>query len=157
MLRACFNYFIYTRLFYIIVIIFSINEYFIQEYDKSNYLLKNLDGKARNTTNKDIYYDEITSKKIIYFEEENMIEKNILKLMKFFNSYDTMHFLHISKNGYTNEKNFVFFPFFPKILEIFTRIFRTFIYFKNDMTYHLLIGFIVSNSICLLNSLIFLR
>ena len=85
------------------------------------------------------------------YEGINFIEKILLKLLTYFSCYDAIHFNYIASKGYTNDRLFAFFPFFPYLTRFISNIF-SFISFKNFYTPYILSGFLFSNFLCLLNS-----
>ena len=157
MFKICLKYFIISRIFYIFFIIIPFNKFLVGENDLSNNLIEKKLSFENEENFK--YYNETESAEILSFEKFPILEKNILKFLKHFNSYDTIHFLHIAKYKYTNEKNFVFFPLFPKIIEYTENIFllKFLFNFQSDYTSFLIIGFLISNLLCLLNSFLLSR
>ncbi len=155
-IRTILKYFICTRIFFLMIILISINRYSVKEYDKSNHLINSLIQDNHNITTQ-LYNDEINSKKIINFENENFIYRNTLNFLKYFYSYDSVHFLHLSKYGRTNEKNFVFFPLFPMVISYITNFIMNFISLKYEMMLFLIIGFILNNLICFVNGILLIR
>lgn len=157
MLNINLKYFISSRIFYAFIILICINDSFVDEYDKANNLVMNSVGNSKNKLKKFNYFDANHSKKIIAFHESSYLEKFVLKIMKHFNSYDTMHFLHNSRLGYTNEKNYVFFPLLSRFIEILENIFKNFSIFENQLTLFITIGLLTSNITCFINGILFTR
>ena len=157
MLKTCLKYFMISRIIYVLIILICINQSFVGEYDKANYLLKNSDLNEEDSHNNFNYYDINQSQKILEFDEYHFLERIFLKITNHFNSYDTIHFLHNTRSGYTNEKNYVFFPLISRVIEILENTFKNISYFKNQMTLFLIIGLLVSNTICFINGLLFIR
>ena len=92
-IKICLKLFIYTRLFYIglIVIIYSFN--IVQKYDLSSDLLTICEKNADSSP--------------------NILERIISKFLSYFSSYDAIHFIIISQKNYINDNIFAFFPLFP--------------------------------------------
>lgn len=146
-----------SRIFYTLIILICINQGYIKEYDKANNLIMNSIENEKNKNNKFNYIDQSQSKKIIEFEQLFYIERMFLRIMKNFNSYDTIHFLHNSRLGYTNEKNYVFFPLLSIFIETVENIIKKISLFSNQLTLFLLVGLVITNIICFINGILFTR
>jgi len=172
MINKCIKYFLITRLFFILIIILPFNKFLIGEWDMSNSLIASPPSKIYNNNNnnnnkeylkekdkKVKIFNEKTTESILNFDDLSFIERNLLKFLKVFHVYDSSHFINLAKTGYTNEKNLVFFPIFPVIIQYVERItFLKYLFsFKNDLTSFLLSGFIISNLFCLLNTFLLVR
>jgi hypothetical protein len=137
MIKFCFLYFIITRFFYIGIILICF-ESIVGRYDLSGDVLTNTSIPINN------------------------IEYKILNFMKNFYSYDSVHFIHIAKDGYTNDKNYAFFPLFPLTIryigEFLNFIFNFFhikiFMFSNPLTKYLISGFLISNLLCFCNTIL---
>lgn len=158
MIWKCVKLFFLSRIIFILLIIIPSNKFFVEEWDKSNSLIANLTNKKIKIKNLEIFEEKETNS-ILNFEDLPFIERNLLKFLKMFYVYDSAHFINLAKNGYNNEKNLVFFPIFPIILQYFERIsnFKFFFSFENEFTSYLLCGFIISNLICFFNSFLLVR
>jgi Gpi18-like mannosyltransferase len=87
----------------------------------------------------------------------------LFNFLKHFYNYDSIHFIHIAKNGYTSDYNYAFFPLFP----ILIRYLRFFMLPLTGFNWHdwlggstyfyLLSGFLLSNFFCFLNTLVLFR
>lgn len=133
MIKFCLINFIFTRLFYISIVTITYG-YFIVGNDRSNELIN---------------YDGI----------ENKIERNILKFMKNFYTYDSIQFIHLAQNGYTNDKNYAFFPLFPLMIKYFAQVLNLLSgnFFSMNVTIYLVSGFLLSNLLCLCNTIMLFR
>jgi Gpi18-like mannosyltransferase len=141
MIKFCVSSFLLTRTFYITIIILSYT-FLVDKYELSSELITPNFKEIPNTT---------------YFE------RIIYSFLKHFYSYDSVHFIHIAKNNYTTDFNYAFFPLFPlaisyfnSCLKILLNIFPFFRISNNENLenlYLLLSGFILSNILCLINTI----
>jgi hypothetical protein len=125
--------FIFTRLIFLFLIIYS--NLISDSYDLSNKLISD---KTEN---------------------QGYIETFLNKFMSYFYSYDSVHFVHIAKKWYTNDKNFAFFPLFPIIINytsfVVNYLFGIFnIQFADTNIILIFTGFLVSNAFCFINLLL---
>lgn len=159
MINICLKYFLVSRIIFIFFIILPLNQYLVRKYDASNDLLLTQTQLGKLNINEINYFSDQETLKIFEFNNLNFVENILLRYLKHFNAYDTIHFMHIAKNGYSNEKNFVFFPVFPKLIEYSQKILMLnyLLNFKYEITSYLLLGFIISNIICLLNCFLLAR
>lgn len=157
MLKTCFRIFVLSRIFYALIIIICINNSLIGEYDKANNLMMNSFENEKDKFKKFKYFDQDQSERIIDFQETSYLERNFLRIIKHFNSYDTMHFLHNSRLGYTNEKNYVFFPLLSRVIEMIENMLKNVSLFKNPLTLSLSLGLVITNLICFINGILFVR
>jgi Gpi18-like mannosyltransferase len=142
MIKFCMFSFFLTRTFYITIIIFSYS-FLVDKYELSSELITQNSKDFSNSTN---------------------FEKIIIYFLKHFYSYDSVHFIHLARNNYTTDFNYAFFPLFPiaityfnYCLKILLNIFPFFRISNNENLeniYLLLSGFILSNILCLLNTII---
>ena len=133
-IKICLKLFIYTRLFYIglIVIIYSFN--IVQKYDLSSDLLTICEKNADSSP--------------------NILERIISKFLSYFSSYDAIHFIIISQKNYINDNIFAFFPLFPWLVRGLAQFLSIIFPFKNEFNSYMLSGFLTSNSFCLANCLL---
>ena len=129
MIKFCIFSFIFSRLFYISIIIFFYDFGIIKQYDLSNNILTKFDD----------------SQQLSFFE------KNLLNFLNYFISYDSIHFIIISKYSYLNDSIFAFYPFFPKLISAFSTILNLIFKFKNTFTSNILSGFLITNFLCFIN------
>ncbi len=127
-MKLCLTLFLITRLIFIIYMNLIYRTGFVLKRDYSQELITETD-----------------------FDKINFFEKFLLKFLTYFTSYDAIHFNYISCKGYTNDRIFAFFPFFPYLSRVFSYIFQIFS-FKNQFTPYILTGFLFSNLLCLYNS-----
>ena len=132
-IKICLKIFLYTRLFFIALIILAYSTNLVSKYDLSSDLL------LISLKNKD---------------NINFIEKIIYKFLSYFSSYDAIHFILIAKQDYFNDNIFAFFPLFPWLIRGFARTFELFFSFKSEFIHYILSGFIISNVFCLGNCLL---
>jgi hypothetical protein len=125
--------FIFTRIIFLFIIIYS--SLLADNYDLSNRLI----GES--------------------LEQKGFFENMLTKFMSYFYTYDTVHFTHIAKKWYTNDKNFAFFPLFPIMmnyttvaLEYISKIFS--LKFTDPTVLYILSGFLLSNAFCFINLLL---
>ena len=133
-IKICLKLFIYSRLFYIllILIIFSLN--IVKKYDMSSDLL------TISENNPDI--------NIGFFE------KMLSKFLSYFSSYDAIHFIIISQKNYINDNLFAFFPLFSWLIRGFALFLSIILPFKNEFIHYMLSGFLTSNIFCFANCLL---
>jgi hypothetical protein len=133
MMKFFVKIFIFTRLIYLFIIFYS--NLIAENYDLSNRLV------SEN------------------FEEKGYIETFITKFISYFYTYDSVHFTHIAKKWYTNDKNFAFFPLYP-IMVNYVAIGLSFILSLfglkyTEMTFlYVLAGFLISNALCFANTVL---
>ena len=127
-MKLCLTLFFITRIIFIIYMNLIYRTGFVLKRDYSQELITETD-----------------------IDKINFFEKVLLKFLTYFTSYDAIHFNYISYKGYTNDRIFAFFPFFPYLSRIFSYIFKIFS-FKNQFTPYILTGFLFSNLLCLYNS-----
>ena len=132
-IKICLKIFLYTRLFFILLIILAYSTNLVSKYDLSSDLL------LISLKNKD---------------NINFIEKIIYKFLSYFSSYDAIHFILIAKQDYFNDNIFAFFPLFPWLMRGFARTFELIFSFKSEFMPFILSGFIISNVFCLGNCLL---
>ena len=101
-IKICLKMFLYTRLFFILLIILTYSTNLVSKYDLSTDLLL-----ISETNNKNI----------------NLFEKIIYKFFSYFSSYDAVHFILIAKQDYFNDNIFAFFPLFPWLIRGLARSF----------------------------------
>ena len=94
-IKICLKIFLYTRLFFISIIILAYSTNLVSKYDLSSDLL------LISQKNKD---------------NNNFFEKIIYKFLSYFSSYDAIHFILIAKQDYFNDNIFAFFPLFPWLM-----------------------------------------
>ncbi len=157
MLKTCLKIFILSRIFYAFIILICINQSFVREYDKSNYLMMSSFENKMDKLKNFHYFDEKQSERIITFYDTPYFERMLLKIFKNFNSYDTIHFMHNTRFGYTNEKNYVFFPLLSLVVGFMENLFMNVSLFTHHLTLFLIIGLFMSNMICCINGILFIR
>ena len=118
--------FLYTRLFYYTLIFFTY--ILFDRFDSSNLLID--------------------------VKPEKGVNRLLAHFLKNFYSYDAVHFISVAKNGYTNDKSFAFFPFFPTILAFSSKLFQSIFGFKNEEYAYILTGLIINNILCLTNGIL---
>jgi hypothetical protein len=122
--------FIFTRIVFLLIIIYS--NFLSNNYDLSNRLI----GDSQL--------------------EKGYIESGLERFMSYFYSYDSVHFVHIAKKWYTNDKNFAFFPLYPITIN-YTAIALTYLFsifgitFTDATVVYIFSGFAISNAFCLFN------
>ena len=129
-IKICLKLFLYTRLFYISLIVIIYSFKIVKKYDLSSDLL------ALGQSN------------------QNFLEKILSKFLSYFSSYDAIHFISIAKNNYINDNIFAFFPLFPWLVRGLALFLSIIIPFKNPYNPYMLSGFITSNTFCLANCLL---
>ena len=129
MFKFCLRSFLLTRIFYISLVTITFS-YFIVGNDRSNELIN---------------YDKV----------DNRVERIILKFLKNFYTYDSIQFIHLAQTGYTNDKNYAFFPLFPLIIRYTANFLHHLVgnYFSQNLTIFLICGFLISNILCLFNAI----
>jgi hypothetical protein len=129
MFKFCLGSFLVTRIFYISIVTITFS-YFIVGYDRSNELIN---------------YDKL----------HNPVERIILKFLKNFYTYDSIQFIHLAQTGYTNDKNYAFFPLFPLMIRYTANFLNYFVgnYFVHNLTIFMICGFVISNMLCLFNTM----
>ena len=132
-IKICLKMFLYTRLFFILLIILTYSTNLVSKYDLSTELLL-----ISETNNKNI----------------NFFEKIIYKFFSYFSSYDAIHFILIAKKDYFNDNIFAFFPLFPWLIRGLARTFELIFTFKSEFMPYIISGFIISNTFCLGNCLL---
>ena len=133
-IKICLKLFLYTRLFFISLIILVYSTKLVSKYDLSiDLLLISEKSKA---------------------EKMNNLEKIIYKFLSHFCSYDALHFILIAKLNYFNDNIFAFFPLFPWLIRGFARVFELIIPFKSEFIPFIVSGFIISNILCFANCLL---
>lgn len=133
-IKFCLKLFLYTRLFYIslVIIIYSTN--LVKKYDLSTDLLTISENNLSSTP--------------------NFLEKALSKFLSYFSSYDAIHFIIISKKNYINDNIFAFFPLFPWLLRGLGQFLSIIFPFKDEFNPYMLSGFITSNIFCFANCLL---
>ena len=133
-IKICLKFFLYTRIFYIslVIIIYSLN--IVKKYDLSTDLL----------TISEFYPDHVP----------NIFEKSLAKFLSYFSSYDAIHFIIIAKTNYINDNIFAFFPLFPWLIRGLGQFLSLILPFKNEFIPYMLSGFITSNVFCFANCLL---
>ena len=133
-LRICLKLFLYTRLFYIslVIIIYSFN--IVKKYDLSTDLLT-ISEKNPNFN-------------------PNFFEKIISRFFSYFSSYDAIHFIIIAKKNYINDNIFAFFPLFPWLIRGLGQALLLILPFNDEFIPYMISGFITSNTFCFANSLL---
>ena len=132
-IKICLKMFLYTRLFFIFIIIISYSSNLVSKYDLSTDLLS---------------ISEINEK------SPNFIEKIISKFLSYFSSYDAIHYILIAKNDYFNDNIFAFFPLFPWLIRGLARMFELLFPFTSEFIPFMISGFIMSNFFCLINAIL---
>lgn len=134
MIKFCILSFIFTRVFYISLIVCAYS-FFLGRYEQSNELIQ------------------------IDSHNNSAVEKLLLSFFKHFYSYDSVHFIQIAKNSYTSDNNYAFFPLFPGMIRYLAQILELIFSGKvvNIDTYYLLSGFVISNLLCFCNCILFYR
>lgn len=133
MFKFCIKSFIITRVIYISFIIAIFHSNFISKYDLSPYIIAPTDN---NET-----------------KEYSLIERKMLQFLNHFSSYDAIMFIDIAKDSHRNDSTFAFFPLFPYLIRGAANILKLFP-FKNEYTPYLISGFLLSNSLCLINTIL---
>ena len=132
-IKICLKMFLFTRIFFILLIILTYSTNLISKYDLSSDLL--LISEKNNP-------------------RMNHVERIIYKFFSYFCSYDAIHFILIAKLNYFNDNIFAFFPLFPWLIRGLARVFELLIPFKSEFTPFIISGFIISNILCLGNCLL---
>ena len=133
MFKFCIKSFLITRAIYISFIIAIFHSNFISKYDLSPYIVAPTD----NNETKDY----------------SLLESKILQFLNHFSSYDAIMFVDIAKESHRNDSTFAFFPLFPYLIRGSANLLKLF-HFKNDYTPYLISGFILSNALCLINTIL---
>ena len=133
MFKFCIKSFLITRVIYISFIIGVFHSNFISKYDLSPYIVSPTD----NNETKDYSF----------------LEKKMLQFLNHFSSYDAIMFVDIAKESHRNDSTFAFFPLFPYLIRGSANILKLF-HFKNEYTPYLISGFILSNALCLINTIL---
>ena len=129
-IRVCLKLFLYTRLFYISLVVITYSFNIVKKYDLSTDLL------TLAETN------------------QNSLEKIISKFLSYFSSYDAIHFIIIAKKNYINDNIFAFFPLFPWLVRGLAQFLSIILPFKNPFNPNMLSGFLTSNAFCFANCLL---
>ena len=130
--KLCIKLFLYTRIFYISIVIIIYTFNIVHRYDLSSELLK--------------------VSEVEYKYKKNILEKILSHFLSYFSSYDAIHFIIIAQRNYINDNIFAFFPFFPWLIRGFARLLSLILPCKNEFIPYMLSGFISSNVFCLANS-----
>ena len=133
MIKTCLKYFLYTRLFYISLILFTYS-FLLSKYDLSTDLLS-LNETLNSST-------------------QNFLEKILIKFLSYFSSYDAIHFIIIAKKQYINDNIFAFFPLFPTLISGMSKLFSLIFSINNEFIVYMLSGFLLSNLLCFLNCIL---
>lgn len=134
MFKFCIKSFLISRICYISFILLVFRYKFVTKYDLSSDIVASIET---NNENKHI----------------SIMEKQILSLLSHFSSYDAVMFVHISKEKYTNDSIFAFFPLFPYLMNGLSKVFSV-LGFGNPYTPYLISGFLLSNFLCLINTIL---
>jgi len=126
--------FLYTRLFYISLIVAIYSLSLVQKYDLSTDLL----------TISELNPDKST----------NILEKIFSKFLSYFSSYDAIHFIIIAKKDYINDNIFAFFPLFPWLVRGLAQFLSIILPFNDEFIPYMLSGFLTSNLFCFANCLL---
>ncbi len=93
MINICLKYFLVSRIIYIFLIILPLNKYLVQKYDASNNLLLTQTELGKLNITEINYFTDEETQKIFEFNNLSFVEKNLLRYLKHFNAYDTVHFM----------------------------------------------------------------
>lgn len=134
-----FKQFIISRVVICLIVIGFYSFLNIEKSDKSSSILSQ--------------YEEDTS---IYLSDKvSYFEKSLLSFLSYFYSYDSSHYIHIAIKLHTHLKNLAFFPLFPYIIRSIAYIIQTYLFtFQLKITSYLLGGFLISNTLSLINVLL---
>ena len=130
----CLKSFLYTRLFYISLVIIIYSTSLVKKYDLSTDLLT-ISEKNLNLN-------------------QNFFEKMFSGFLSYFSSYDAIHFIIIAKKSYINDNIFAFFPLFPWLIRGLGQMLSLILPFKDELIPYMLSGFITSNIFCFANCLL---
>lgn len=146
MLKFCLKAFIISRSFYILFTI-CVNWLFLNRYDESNdLLLPSTEGLHSGSS-------------------LSITESFLNSILRNFISYDGGLFLQIAMRGYSNVKSFCFFPVFPflihfmsfgliTITNIVNNLIPAFLRINNNVTIYALSGFLITNILCFINTIL---
>ena len=126
--------FLYTRLFYISLIIAVYSFSLVQKYDLST--------------------DLLTISELHPNKSANIFEKIFSKFLSYFSSYDAIHFIIIAKKDYINDNIFAFFPLFPWLIRGLAQFLSIILPFNDEFIPYMLSGFLTSNLLCFANCLL---
>ena len=124
-IKICLQLFIYTRIFYISVIVVVYSFKLVQKYDLSS--------------------DILTLSELRPGRTQNFFEKIISQFLSYFSSYDATHFIIIAKKDYINDNIFAFFPLFPWLIRGLAQFLSLILPFNDEFIPYMLSGFITSN------------
>ena len=133
-IKICLKLFLYTRLFYITLIVIVYSSNLVKKYDLSTDLLTISEYYPNNTP--------------------GFLERIVSQFLSYFSSYDAIHFIIIAQKSYLNDNLFAFFPLFPWLIRGLGQFLSLIFPFKNEFIPYILSGFITSNTFCFGNCLL---